>query len=108
MPFLHLAGAKLVAAWVRDDAKELCPVDTGSLRKSIRVETTRSGGVETVGVAAGGYIINPKTGRRVDYASFVEYGTSRNRAQPYLRPAIARNARLLPKEIVKQLFRGRI
>lgn len=49
-------------------AKQLCPVDTGSLKKSIR---SRSGENKVV-VTAGGYITNPKTGRLVDYAVYAE------------------------------------
>jgi HK97 gp10 family phage protein len=108
MPLLHTAGAKLIAGWIRDEAKQRVPVDTGSLQKSIRIEITRRGGKEVVGVAAGGYITNPKTGRKVDYAGFVEYGTSRQWPQPYLRPAIGMYARMLPREIVKQMARRRI
>ena len=58
-------------------AKRLCPVDTGRLRNSI-THTTRS---EPGPVA---YI-----GTNVEYAPYVELGTSRTKAQPYLRPAIA-------------------
>lgn len=58
-------------------------VDTGSLRDSGRVER---GGVgmrwRQVRVRFGGYITNPKTGRKVDYAGIVEA------KYPYLRPAI--------------------
>ncbi len=57
-------------------------VDTGSLRDSIRVE--RGGQTmhwRQVKVRAGGYIVNPKTGRLVDYAGVVEA------KYPYMRPA---------------------
>jgi hypothetical protein len=57
-------------------AQVYCPVDTGSLRDSIRVE--RGGHSlhwREVKVRAGGYITNPNTGRRVDYAVYQEYGT---------------------------------
>lgn len=57
-------------------------VDTGSLRDSIRVE--RGGEGEhwrQVSVRAGGYVTNPKTGRLVDYAVFVEA------KQPFMQPA---------------------
>jgi HK97 gp10 family phage protein len=49
-------------------AQAAAPVDTGALRDSI----VYSDGVVSVGV---------------DYAGFVEYGTSDTPAQPYLRPA---------------------
>lgn len=52
-------------------AKINVPVDTGSLRDSIRRESGDEGWL-TKKVRAGGYIVNPKTGRLVDYAAFVE------------------------------------
>jgi hypothetical protein len=63
-------------------AKVYVPVDTGSLRDSIRRE---SGGEELhwrrVRVRAGGYVTNPKTGKLVNYAAVVEM------KYPYMRPA---------------------
>lgn len=65
-------------------AQVYCPVDTGSLRDSVRVER---GGVgqrwREIRVRAGGYIVNPKTGKFVNYAFYVE-----NFVQPFLRPAV--------------------
>lgn len=89
---------------VRDEAKRLCPVDTGSLQKSIRrtAYVRVAGHIQQMGVRAGGYIVNPKTGRRVDYARHVEYGTSKTRAQPFLRPAVIKYKR----EMVKIVKRG--
>lgn len=55
-------------------AKSLCPVDTGRLRSSIHVE-----------------VISPTkifVGTDVYYAWFVEFGTSNQSPQPYMRPAI--------------------
>lgn len=54
-------------------AKELCPVDTGRLRNSISHEYDEEGA----------YI-----GTNVEYAPYVELGTSRQSAQPYLEPAV--------------------
>lgn len=53
-------------------AKELCPVDTGRLRNSITHVTED----EAV------YI-----GTNVEYAPYIELGTSRMKARPFLRPA---------------------
>lgn len=51
-----------------------CPVDTGNLRASITHEV--DAGDDAV------YI-----GTNVEYAPYVELGTSRQKAQPFLRPA---------------------
>lgn len=57
-------------------------VDTGSLRDSIRVERGGKGmHYRQVRVRAGGYVVNPRTGRLVDYAVVVEA------KWPYMRPA---------------------
>ncbi len=74
-----------------DYAKAVVPVDTGALRRSIRQEPKpqREDGYYVAGITAGGGgVVNPRTGREVDYAGFVEWGTSRTPAQPYLTPAI--------------------
>ena len=88
-------------------AKELSPVDTGAMRESIRVERLAKprGNIYYTGIRAGGYIRNPKTGRFVDYASFVEYGTSRQRPQPFMRPAVNWAMRRLPNHFWRSLSR---
>jgi len=61
------------AQYMRDVAQVLVPVDTGSLRDSIRVERGgKSMSWRQISVRAGGYVVNPKTGRLVDYAVYVE------------------------------------
>jgi HK97 gp10 family phage protein len=62
---------------VQRGAKRRCPVDTGRLRSSIAEElgTDARGLVEVIGTD-------------VNYAPHVEFGTSRMRAQPFLRPAL--------------------
>ena len=61
-------------------AKRLCPVDTGNLRNSISHATEEN--VEYIGT-------------NVEYAPYVEMGTTRTRAQPYLKPALVNNANVL-------------
>jgi len=61
---------------VVSDAKSIVPVRTGTLQRSIMF----SGG-------RGEYTV----GSRVNYASYVEYGTSRTRPQPFLTPALLWN-----------------
>lgn len=66
--------AALLAQQIRNDAVRAAPVDTGRLRQSI--------GVQKIG--DGHY----RVGTNVRYAPFVEFGTRRTRAQPFLRPAL--------------------
>lgn len=66
-------------------ARELCPVDTGRLRNSI---THRMGGggfsFPGMGASVGKEVT---VGSNVEYAAYVELGTSKMDAQPFLRPA---------------------
>lgn len=69
-------GAFMLRTAIRVEnlAKAYCPVDTGRLRASIGI-TRHPNNVISVG-------------SNVEYAIFVETGTSRQRAQPYLKPAL--------------------
>lgn len=71
-------------------AKDLCPVDTGNLRNSITHTSD--------GKAA--YI-----GTNVEYGKYVELGTVKMAAQPYLRPAAADHAGTY-RNIVKDELSG--
>ena len=99
-----------VARRVVQDAKALCPVDTGSLQRSIRAEEyPLQVNIYRVYVIVGGKIINPKTRKKVDYAAYVEYGTSRAPAQPFLRPALEQNRQILHEVLTngfKEAFKG--
>jgi HK97 gp10 family phage protein len=72
---------------VQSRARSLCPVDTGRLRSSIVMRKGRDG--------RGFYV---EVGTNVSYAPFVEFGTSRARAQPFLLPAVAEAAGYLAQE----------
>ena len=65
---------------IEADAKRLCPVDTGRLRASI-----------THRVIHDKDFIQGRIGTNVHYAPDVELGTEKQRAQPYLRPALENN-----------------
>ncbi len=64
-----MAGGYIIEGY----AKTEVPVDTGFLRSSIQ---TARGPDDTVVVSA-----------EAEYAAYVEYGTSRMAARPYMRPA---------------------
>lgn len=68
------AGADIQAV-----AQNLAPVDTGALKNSISRDESIVSDVMRVEI-----------GPTVKYAPFVENGTSRARAQPFLRPAVER------------------
>ena len=67
-----------VAIRVEKRAKYMSPVDTGRLRSSITHALFREDGELVAHI-----------GTNVEYALFVELGTSRMSAQPFLRPALA-------------------
>jgi HK97 gp10 family phage protein len=67
-----IRGLNAIGAAAEKHAKAICPVDTGRLRNSIT--HTEDGE-------------NAYIGTNVEYAPYVELGTSKQKAQPYLRPA---------------------
>lgn len=94
-----------VAYIAKARAKQLVPVDTGSLRKSIRVERYErpEGNITYTGISAGGYIVNPRTHSLVNYAFYVEYGTARSRPQPFIRPSIKHAGKEIPRIFWEEL-----
>lgn len=89
-------GARVVRAFthrVEARAKVYCPVDTGLLRNSIESSFEGDGRTgEMVGaVTAGGggvsHVLYSLFGDGINYARYVEYGTSRMAAQPFMTPA---------------------
>jgi len=69
-------------------AKEIVPVDTGRLRNSITHEVD---GKEVF------------VGSATEYAASVEYGTVKQKAQPYLRPAATDHTSTY-KQIIQDAF----
>ena len=97
----------VLAHKVKNVAYMMVPVKTGSLQKSIRVEvySLPAGYLVKLGIRAGGYVTNPESHRIVDYAAFVEYGTRKMRAQPFMRPAIKFYESEL-KRTLKEIVKG--
>lgn len=62
---------------VRNNAKARVPVRTGALKKSIRAKYEKDKLSATIG---------PR-GKNAWYAHFVEFGTVRSRAKPFMNPA---------------------
>ena len=71
-------------------AKKECPVDTGNLRNSITHEVRQS--EKSV------YI-----GTDVEYAAYVELGTTRTKAKPYLKPAATEHPAVYKRIIEEEM-----
>jgi HK97 gp10 family phage protein len=69
-------AAAETAEWAKEDAKGWVPVDTGKLRASI-----------DAGAFEDGDLIGFKVEATEHYAAYVELGTSKMPAQPFLQPA---------------------
>ena len=76
-----------VANTIARKAKQKCPVKTGTLKRSIRpVVALEKDKAEIVAGGKAGMV--PGVGTPVEYAAYVELGTRKQAAQPYLRPAV--------------------
>ena len=87
-----LEGAKIIVG----DARLIVPVVTGYLRDSIHSEETDNGAEVRVDA---------------DYASFVEFGTYKMRAHPFIRPAVDINKSKIEnkmKEIIEKEVKEKI
>lgn len=90
---LHAEASRVVRKTARDieaGAKSIVPVDTGNLKNSIQVTEQDD--------------LNATIGTHVEYAAYVEYGTHRMAAQPYLTPA-AERARPSFNEAMERLLK---
>ncbi|WP_050607262.1 HK97-gp10 family putative phage morphogenesis protein [Clostridium niameyense] len=63
---------------VKAESKLRCPVETGILRRSVGYRTNKEDAYVVVGT-------------NVDYSPYVHNGTSRQKAQPFLKDAIMQN-----------------
>lgn len=92
---LNLIKTQKVKEVVRDsaytverNAKRDCPVDTGRLRASISTTFHKDG-------------FTAEVGTNVEYAPYIEFGTSKMKSQPFLHPAYK-------QEIIKFLAKLKI
>ena len=69
-----MAGAMVI----ENRAKEIVPVRTGNLRRSIHSEIESTTANQAVA----------RVGTNVEYGPYVEFGTRRMSARPFLRPAL--------------------
>ena len=92
-------GLEAIGLTAEAYAKKLCPVDTGRLRNSITHATSTFAGVdqykdnnevEYLGGAARKFAKKNEVviGTNVEYAKFVESGTSKMSPRPFIAPAV--------------------
>lgn len=81
-----------VGFFVTREVKKRAPVDTGRLRSSYRHQVD-------LGQR------NVKIGTDVQYSPYLEFGTSKQRAQPHLRPAMEENKNQIQKIVSEHLGR---
>lgn len=74
-------------------AKKDCPVDTGNLRNSIAFQVEMSENAVYVGA-------------RTNYAAYVELGTVKMKARPYIRPAAENHTSQYKAIVEKHLKNG--
>lgn len=88
-----VAGMDRGCAFAADRARAEVPVRTGLTREDIAY-TVDVDGLEIVGK------VGVRTGKaHAWYAAFIEFGTSKMAAQPFLRPAVLNNKRRIVKLI---------
>lgn len=91
-------GLEAIGIQLMNDAADNCPVDTGRLRASITYATENAQGTygsphETGDSKLQGSVPQSTVvvGTNVEYAPYVEYGTSKSKAQSFLRKALQEN-----------------
>lgn len=91
---MTLAEVERTALRIERDSKLLVPVDTGKLRASLETSINKSSSS-----------INAEIGTDVEYSEAVEFGTYKQKAQPYLIPSFDRNAKML-ESTLSNILRG--
>lgn len=80
---------------MQGNAQVRCPVDTGRLRDSIASSSSI--------LTKGHPIMQAEIGTNVEYAPYVEYGTKRMKAQPFMRTGAEAS-----KDAIVDLFKKRL
>jgi len=78
---------------IEKTAKELAPVDTGALRRSIRVRALNGSYNQGAIISAGSDSVN--------YAIFQEFGTSLQSGTPFMIPAFLRHEKEIWRKVEK-------
>jgi len=107
-------AARLAFAPVLETAKALVPVDTGLTRDNIKLQVQKpkgAGAVLAVGLRIAAAKGAQKLGREVSLSPhwrwhFIELGTSKMAAKPFLRPALDQNAARVLETLKRELLAG--
>lgn len=102
------AAVRSVAERILDDAQRFVPKQRRVLMRALRIKYGRDGFTARIGY------LGKRSVRRAYYAAFVEFGTRKMRAQPFMGPAfdanLQRGRRLFRKaidEAIKRTIRTR-
>lgn len=113
-----IKAAHAVGLFVQAEASKLCVVDTGRLRASITFVTSEGASLnsasrgreaEDAAAAAGIKVAAPGAvviGTPVEYAVWIEQGTKKRPARPFLKPAAVGNEDVIKKMISDILGEG--
>ena len=85
-----MKGIEKGALRVEADAKRNCPVDEGLLRASIDHKLNNG-------------TLSATVGSSLDYSKFLEFGTVKQRAQPYLYPALQSNQDNISADVMEAI-----
>jgi hypothetical protein len=100
---------------LKEYAQQICPIGTpestgnpnyiisNALQRSIHKDLVTRPDSDSweIKVTAGGYIVNPNSNRLVNYASPVEYGSSRQAPRGFIRPSFLVNIYLVKDKLVQ-------
>lgn len=87
------SAMKTTTGQVQAKAKEIAPKRTGFMANNILVEPVKKTATSVTGT------VNAKA----DYSSFVEFGTYKMSAEPYIRPAVSFGQPLFIKNTMQKL-----
>lgn len=87
------SAMKTTTGQVQDQAKQIAPKRTGYMANNILVEPVKKTAASVTGT------VNAKA----DYSSFVEFGTYKMSAEPFIRPAVSAGQSLFIKTTTDKL-----
>lgn len=99
---LENKALKNAAEPVLEDAKENVPVRTGKLKKGLKITNVKKKeGMKYILVG-----VDRGDNSEVFYGKFIEFGTSKMPARPFLQPAYEKNKNTIRKAIAETLKEG--